>query len=63
MKKNYITPASDAVRLNTEGLMATSLTIGGQKEDGTEETIDTEGGVLSNGNGNYSSDYWNGVDD
>ncbi len=64
MKTAYTSPASLSVRLRAEGMMAASLSIGGQKADGSgEEMIDTESGVYSNKSGNTSSDYWNGVDE
>ncbi len=64
MKTAYTSPASLSVRLRAEGMMAASLSIGGEKADGTgEEIIETENGVLSNGSGNISSDFWNGIDE
>ncbi len=51
-------PASLSVRLSAEGMMATSLVIGGETTEGSEEIIESEGGVLSNENGGFDSGIW-----
>lgn len=51
-------PASLSVRLSAEGMMATSLVIGGETTEGGEEIIETEGGVLSNENGGFDTGLW-----
>ena len=58
MKKTYTMPASLSVRLSAEGMMATSLVIGGETTEGTEEIIENESGVLSNENGGFDSGLW-----
>ena len=54
-----------AVRLRTEGMMASSLTIGGSEDETTGETnrVNTENQVLSNDRKNSSSGVWKWMDD
>ena len=54
-----------AVRLRTEGMMASSLTIGGSEDEETGETnrVNTETQILSNDRKNSSSGVWKWMDD
>ncbi len=65
MKAIYNSPASTSVRLRTEGMMASSLTIGGSEDETTGETnkVSTETQVLSNDRKNSSSGVWKWMDD
>ncbi len=61
MKAAYKSPASVALRLNTEGMMAISRNIGGNTGGG-DKRIDGDTQVLS-GEGNGSSTViWNNAD-
>ena len=65
MKAIYNSPASTAVRLRTEGMMATSLEVGGSTDETTGETnrVNTENQVLSNDRKNSSGGVWKWMDD
>lgn len=65
MKAIYKSPASTAVRLRTEGMMAQSLQIGGSTDETSGETnkVNTETQVLSNDRKNSSSGVWKWMDD
>ncbi len=66
MKKTYHAPASTAVTLRTEGLMATSLNIGGGSssgEGGTTTKVEGENQVLSGEGNGASSGIWSNMED
>ncbi len=63
MKTTYTSPQSLALRLRAEGMMAASLSIGGTTSSGSEEIIETEGGVLSNESGSLGTQYWGGAEE
>ncbi len=66
MKKTYSTPASTAVSLRTEGLMATSLGIRSHddsSEGGETMTVNGDGQVLSGKGNGASSGIWSNMED
>ncbi len=65
MKAIYNTPASTAVRLRTEGIMAASMHIGGSTDETTGEAsrVNGENQVLSNDRKNSSGGVWKWMDD
>ncbi len=66
MKKTYSTPASTAVSLRTEGLMATSsLRLGSSSGEGgtTNKKVEGEGQVLSGEGNGASSGIWSNMED
>ncbi len=63
MKTTYTCPRSLSLRLRTEGMMAASLSVGGTTSSGTEEIVETEGGVLSNERSSFDTHYWDGAEE
>lgn len=64
MKTKYKSPASFALRLRTEGMMAASLHIGGSEDgEGNTNRVNGEGQVLSTDRKNSSSGVWKWMDD
>ncbi len=64
MKKEYKSPASFALRLHAEGMMATSLDIlPREDESGSKKEISAEGQILSDERKNSSSGVWKWMDD
>ena len=66
MKKTYSTPASTAVSLRTEGLMALSMDIkhGDDSSEGGETlTVTGDGQVLSGKGNGASSGIWSNMED
>ncbi len=64
-KEKYQSPESTTLRLRTEGMMATSIDIGGSTDatTGEEKKVGTESEVLSNERKNSSSGVWKWMDD
>ena len=65
MKKTYHAPASTAVSLRTEGLMATSSLYikDGSSEGGETLTVTGDGQVLSGKGNGASSGIWSNMED
>jgi hypothetical protein len=67
MKKTYSTPAGTAVRLRTEGLMATSSLYikdgSSSGESGTTTKVESDGQVLSGKGNGASSGIWSNMED